>query len=215
MQFVFPIAQLPLWAAVAAGVVFGVFLLLRALERRHERRLYRFVESSLAERLMPAYTLRARRPLLWLILAGILFLLLAAAQPHWGKKWTPITKTSRDILVLLDVSCSMTAQNPPPTRLDRARQKIESLLEKCPADRFGLIVFSGDAACMCPLTLDQGYFRSILDAVNADTLSMEGSDLSAALIEAHDTFGADARRRRQRKQQPHRPGSLGWGTNRQ
>ncbi|OQC04619.1 MAG: von Willebrand factor type A domain protein [Candidatus Hydrogenedentes bacterium ADurb.Bin101] len=194
MQFAFPIAQTPLWAAVAAGALAGAFLLLRLLERRHEGRLHVFVEASLVGRLMPAYTLRARRPLFWLTLAGVLFLLLAAAQPHWGKKWTPITKTSRDILVLLDVSCSMTAQNPPPTRLDRARQKIESLLEKCPADRFGLIVFSGEAACMCPLTLDQGYFRSILDAVNADTLSMEGSDLASALLEAHDAFEADAQR---------------------
>jgi len=194
MQFAFPIAQTPVWAAVAAGVAVATFLVLRLLERRHEQRLYRFVEASLAERLLPGYTMHARRPLFWLTLLGILLIILAVAQPHWGKKWTPVTRTSRDILVLLDVSCSMTAQNPPPTRLDRARQKIESLLQKCSADRFGLIIFSGEASYMCPLTLDQGYFRSILGAVNADTLSMEGSDLAAALLEARDAFEADAER---------------------
>ncbi|NLV45387.1 MAG: VWA domain-containing protein [Candidatus Hydrogenedentes bacterium] len=194
MRFAFPIAQLPLWAAAAAAAAVAAFLVLRFLERRHEKRLCLFVDASLADRLLPAYTLRARRPLAWLTLLGILFLLLAFAQPHWGKKWAPVTRTSRDILVLLDVSSSMTAENPPPTRLDRARQKIESLLESCPADRFGLVTFSGEAAYMCPLTLDQGYFRSILDAVNADTLSVEGSDLAAAMIEARDAFEEDAKR---------------------
>ncbi len=194
MQFAFTITQAPLWATLGVVILVMAFLALRFLERRHEGRLHRFVEASLAERLMPAYTLQVRRPLFWLAILGIFFLLLAVSQPHWGKKWTPVTRNSRDILVLLDVSCSMSAQNPPPTRLDRARQKIESLLEKCPADRFGLIVFSGEAASMCPLTLDQGYFRSLLDAVNTDTLSIEGSDLAAALLEAEDAFNADAQR---------------------
>lgn len=194
MQFAFPIAQLPLWAVVAAVVLAAAWFALRFLERRHEKRLFRFVDAGLADRLLPAYTLRARRPLFWLTLIGIFFLLLAFAQPHWGKKWAPVTRTSRDILILLDVSCSMTAENPPPTRLDRARQKIESLLDSCPGDRFGLITFSGEAVYMCPLTLDQGYFRSILDAVNTDTLSVEGSDLADAMVEARDAFEADAQR---------------------
>lgn len=194
MQFAFSITQLPLWAAAATTAVAAVFLALRHLERRHEERLHRFVEAGLAGRLLPAYTLRVRRPLFWLTLLGVIFLILAFAQPHWGRKWSPVTRTSRDILVLLDVSCSMTAENPAPSRLDRARQKIESLLESCPADRFGLVIFSGEAAYMCPLTLDQGYFRSIMDAVNADTLSLEGSDLAAAMIEAREAFEADAQR---------------------
>jgi Ca-activated chloride channel homolog len=194
MQFVFPITQLPLWAAVAIGCLAVVFMTLRYLERRHEGRLYRFVNMGLAEGLMPGYSLRARRPLFWLALLGVLFLLLAFAQPHWGRKWTEVTRTSRDILILLDTSMSMSAENPAPSRLAKARQKIESLLEKCPADRVGLVVFAGEAATMCPLTLDHGYFRSILNAVDTDTLSTEGSDLTAALQEAHDTFQADAQR---------------------
>lgn len=194
MQFGFPIAQLPIWTAGAATTLLLVFVALRLLERRHEQRLYRFVALNLAERLLPAYSLRVRRPLFWLTLLGVCMLLLAFAQPHYGKKWVPVTRTSRDVLILLDTSLSMTAENPPPSRLERARQKIESLMAKCPADRFGLVVFAGEAVTMCPLTLDHGYFKSILDAVTTDTLSVEGSDLSAALLEAHDAFEADAQR---------------------
>lgn len=177
-----------------AGIVVLVFFVLRYLEIRHKNRLHQFVEMNLASQLLPGYGLEVRRPLMVFVLLGCFFLLLAMAQPHWGKKWMPVTKTSRDILIVLDVSLSMNAENPPPTRLVRARQKIESFLEKCPADRFGLVVFAGEAATVCPLTLDHGYFRFILDAINTDTLSTEGSDLSAALLEAQKIFEADAAR---------------------
>ena len=192
MNFAFPLTQTPLWLAAGAVVMVAVFFALRSLEKYHAARLDRFVEAGLAQRLLPAYDVRVRRPLVWLTLAGTLFLLLALAQPHWGNAWAPVTKTSRDILVVLDVSISMSAENPPPSRLERARQKIESLLDLCPADRFGLVVFTGEAVMMCPLTLDHGYFRTLLDAVNTDTLSVEGSDLAGALQQALDVFKEDA-----------------------
>lgn len=192
MHFAFPIAQTPLWIALGVAVIALMFFALRSLERYRARRLDRFVEAGLAQRLLPAYDVRTRRWLVWLTLAGTLFLLLAMVQPHWGNAWAPVTRTSRDILVVLDISLSMNAENPPPSRLERARQKIESLLKKCPADRFGLVVFTGEAVMMCPLTLDHGYFRTIMDAVNTDTLSVEGSDLAGALQQALEVFREDA-----------------------
>lgn len=194
MQFSFPIQQWPVWTGLALVILGCCGIVLHLLERRRAKRLHRFVEWNLAEQLMPGWTPDRRKPLFWLFFAGLLFVLIAAAGPRWGKKWLPVTRVSRDVLVLLDVSLSMEAENPPPTRLIRARQKIESLLERSPADRFGLVAFSGEAATLCPLTLDHGYFRSVLDAVNTNTLSTEGSDISAALKEALDVFEEDARR---------------------
>ena len=192
MHFAFPIAQTPVWLAAGALVMVAMFFALRSLENYRARRMDRFVDAVLAPRLLPAYDVRSRRPLSWFTLAGTLFLLLAMLQPHWGNAWAPVTRTSRDILVVLDISLSMNAENPPPSRLDRARQKIESLMKKCPADRFGLVVFTGEAVMMCPLTLDHGYFRTIMDAVNTDTLSVEGSDLESALRQALEVFQQDA-----------------------
>ncbi len=194
MQFAFPMTQLPVWAAFGALLMACVFAALRHLERRRAKRLDLFVDTTLAPRLFTAYDMRARRPLFGLTLLGTLFLLLAFAQPHWGRRWLPVKRTSRDLFVLLDVSLSMNAENPAPTRLERARQKIQSLLDKCPADRFGLIAFAGEATVMCPLTLDHGYFRTILDAVSTDTLSVEGTDITTALQEALNVFEEDARR---------------------
>ncbi len=191
IRFLFPLRQLPWWVLLALVLGTGLVLLMRALERRRERRIHRFVEADLAPRLLVGYDARVRRPLLWLTVLGFAFLAVTLFQPRWGKAWVEMERGSRDILVLLDTSESMNAQNPLPNRLERARQKIESMLRLCPGDRFGLVAFSGEAALQCPLTLDHGYFRSVLAAVNTNTLSEEGTDIAEALREAERLFEQD------------------------
>jgi Ca-activated chloride channel family protein len=180
--------QLPLWLA-AAGVVLCLiaFWLVRS-ERARQGKLHLLIEAKLAPRLLSGYDARIRRPLLWFALLGCVFLTLTLMQPRWGKAWVNVDRASRDVLVLLDTSESMNAQDPAPDRLTRARQEIEQLLERCPGDRFGLIAFSGDAALQCPLTLDHGYFRSVLNSVDTDTLTEEGTNISAALLAAREVF---------------------------
>jgi len=188
IQIAFPDQQAPFYIAggVAALVLLG--LLLWRLERRRGSRLFAFVEAALAPRLLLGYDARLRRPLLWLVVAGAALLLLALAQPRFGDALVEVEQRRRDILVLLDTSESMNAQDLGAPRLQRAKLKIESLLERAPADRFGLIAFSGGAQLKCPLTPDHRYFRTVLDAVNTDTLSQEGTDIAAALREARQLF---------------------------
>lgn len=192
MSSLFSESQWHLWLPLGAAVLACLAWLLRRLERLRRMRLERTVDARLLPRLLPGYDERVRRPLYWLTMIGFAALALALAQPRWGQAWIEVEKQSRDILVLLDTSESMNAADLPPSRLVRARQKIQSLLEKCPADRFGLVAFSGGAALQCPLTLDHGYFRSVLDAVDTDTLSAEGTDIAAALREAAAVFREDA-----------------------
>jgi len=193
IAFAFRSGQLPLWALVGVALLAGIVWLLRRLDRVREARLHRFVESGLAPRLLEGYDARLRRPLFWFTLLGAAMLLLTFAQPHWGQSFIPISKSGRDILFLLDLSESMNAANPAPSRLVKARQKIESLIERMPADRVGLVAFSGNAALQCPLTLDHGFFRSILDAVDTDTLTEEGTDIEAAFDEAQRVFEEDVK----------------------
>lgn len=171
------------------GLVFViVVVLLVRLERRHRGRVLLFIESHLAPRLLLGGDSNKRKPLFWLTVAGCVFLLLALAQPHWGRSMEEQTTRSHNILFVLDVSESMLAENPLPNRLERARQKIQSIVEQNPGDRFGLIAFSGAAELMCPLTLDAGYFMTVLSAVDTDSLSMEGTDIELALELATETF---------------------------
>lgn len=194
LQFAFPPGQWPAWLILGVALTLAFAWLLRRLERRRNNRLHRFVEAELAPRLLVGYDARLRAPLFWLSLVGFVFLLLAVAQPRWGRDWVDVARASRDILILLDTSESMAAANPLPNRLERARQKIETLLESNPGDRFGLVIFSGAASLECPLTEDHVYFRAVLNAVDNDTLDEEGTDIAAALDEATRVFQSDEER---------------------
>lgn len=182
--FAFPNEYLYVWLAVEVLAIFLVAYALRVLEARRRQRLEVFVSADLAPRLAPSYDASSRRPLTWLTVLGFISLGLAMAQPHWGESWEEVQRQSRDIMVCLDTSESMNAADLTPTRLEHAKQKIVSLLDAAPGDRFGLVAFSGAAALQCPLTLDHAYFKAVLDAVDTDTISREGTDIAAALQEA-------------------------------
>jgi len=190
--FAFPLGQLAAWLGLAVFLLAVLVAVLRRLEQRRRERLTRFVEAKLASRLLVGYDATVRRPLFWVTALGFALLALAVAQPHWGQDWEEFVRRSHDVMVCLDTSESMRAANPAPSRMHRAKQKIGSLLDLAPGDRFGLVVFSGAAALQCPLTLDHGYLKAVLSAVNTDTISAEGTDIAAALREAVKVFRAEA-----------------------
>jgi len=194
LQFAFPNGQWPLWFALGVGVLIALHFALRYLDSLRERRLHAFVEAKLAPRLLEGYDHRLRRPLHWALMVGVAALLLAFAQPQWGQGVVNMGREGRDILVLLDTSESMNAANPAPTRLAKARQKVESLLERLPGDRVGLIAFSGGTALSCPLTLDHAHLRNALLNVDTNTIDEEGTNIEAALNTAAETFQEEAER---------------------
>ncbi len=188
LEFAFPLRQLHWWL-IAAGLTLALvtWLLLR-LEARRRARMDRFVAASLAPRLLTGYDAALRRPLVWLTVIGCASLALAFAQPHWGQAWQEVYGSSRDVMVLFDVSESMRATNPAPSRLERAKQKVLGMLERMPGDRFGLIAFAGAADLQCPLTMDHAYFRAVLATVDPDSISRKGTDIAGALREAKKVF---------------------------
>lgn len=188
IAFAFPMSQLYAWAAAAIVTLAILAMALRALERFHARRLDAFIDANLAPRLLSGVDARLRRPMFWFTLSGFGFLALALAEPHWGQSWDQVTRRSHDIIVCLDTSESMLAKNPLPNRLERAKQKIGAIVDRAFGDRFALVAFSGAAELMCPLTLDHGYYRTILAAVTTDSIGLEGSNLAAALKVAMATF---------------------------
>ncbi len=180
--------------ALALAIAVGMLLLgvlwwaLAALEKGRSGRLAHFAEHALLERLATGHAPGLRRPLNLFVIAGVTCLLIALAEPRWGGSDAGTRRGSREILVLLDTSESMNAVNPAPSRLARAQSKITSLLEACSGDRFGLIAFSGAAVLQCPFTRDHAYFKTVLQSVDTDTLTEEGTDIVSALEEAERLF---------------------------
>lgn len=112
---------------------------------------------------------------------AVFFMILALAQPRWGYEWKVLTQEGVDIIVALDVSTSMLAEDIKPNRLSRAKRKISDLLEMLDGDRIGLVAFAGTAFIQCPLTLDYSAAKLFLDATDTDLISAQGTALADAI----------------------------------
>ena len=123
----------------------------------------------------------------YLVLA-FLFLALAMAQPKWGYRWEEIHQKGVDIVIALDISNSMLAEDIKPNRLKRAQHKINDLLSMLEGDRIGLVVFAGSAFVQLPLTLDYSAARLFLSAIDTDLISNQGTALGQAIQTSMKAF---------------------------
>lgn len=126
----------------------------------------------------------------WRLALGLAFAALALARPQWGRLEEPVFDQAREILIAVDLSRSMLAQDVKPSRLDRAKLLITSLLERVAGERVGLVVFSGTAFLQSPLSADYEILREFLPALGPDYLPEGGSNYRALLKTARDAFSA-------------------------
>lgn len=133
-----------------------------------------------------APTARAR---VWLCL-GLAFAVVALARPQWGRLDEPVFDQSREILIAIDLSRSMMTQDVKPSRLERAKLLINSLLEKLAGERVGLAVFSGTAFLQSPLSADYEILREFLPSLDPDYLPEGGTNYRALLQTTLEAFGS-------------------------
>ncbi len=170
-----------------------VFLLLFAYGiRRRNRILARFSSARGLDAIAPESGTRRRWWKAALVLTATLFSAVALAGPRYGYHWREIEQKGIDILIALDCSRSMLADDIKPTRLDRAKREILDLLAMLRGDRAGLVAFSGTAFLQCPLTLDYQTFHIFLDALTPDDMPVGGTDLHGALTTALAGFDPEA-----------------------
>ena len=123
-----------------------------------------------------------------LFVVAFSFLSLALLQPQWDKKDQVVEQEGRDILIAVDISRSMLAQDQEPNRLEFAKEKIKKLLYNLSCDRVGLMLFSGTTVMQCPLTTDYSTFFMFLDQLDAETISSSTTSLDSAVVEAVKLF---------------------------
>ena len=170
-----------LWAVPVLAV-----LLVLALRRRATllSRLGALASERVSRRARSVHRWRAG---LWL--AGMVLGILALAQPRWGFRWQELKREGLDIVVVLDVSTSMDAEDVSPTRMERARREVLDLTDLLMGDRVGLVVFAGGAYPRMPLTLDYGVLQHQVKDSTSGTLVAQGSDIGAALEMAAGLLG--------------------------
>ena len=118
-----------------------------------------------------------------LILAAVL-MIAALMEPGWNPHPQPIERKGRDLIVLLDVSQSMLAEDIKPNRLERAKLDIRELLDELSDDRIGIIAFAGTSVIKCPLTHDYGFAKIALDQIDTQSVSRGGTLVGDAVRKA-------------------------------
>ena len=175
MNWEYPQVLFALW-------LLPLLLLLRIREHALTRRAARrFAGEWLVERLVPQPSMRWTVVRTIAILAGVAMLIVALARPRFGVVIEEVRARGIDIVILLDVSRSMLAEDVAPNRLRRATSDIRDLLPKLSGDRVALIVFAGVPMVRVPLTTDHAFIGQVLDTIDTDTVGRGGSTLGDAI----------------------------------
>jgi VWA domain-containing protein len=160
---------------------------LRGLRRR-DAELEAFGDPAVLARGSTLGDARVARRRAGLQLAAVALGLLALARPQLGERQAELARTGRDLLLVLDLSRSMTVTDVGPSRLAAAKAVAWETVSASPGDRVGLIVFGGSAFLQLPLTSDHAALRLFLDAASPDDLADPATDLGTALATAGKVF---------------------------
>ena len=187
----------------AASDLLFAYLLLPALialvwwaHARKRRDLARFGDWPLLDRLTATVSRRGQTAKTVLLVVTIALLATALGRPQFGSRVDTVRREGQDIVIALDLSASMVAEDMAPNRLQKAKFAIADLIDRLEGDRVGLVAFAGEAFVQSPLTLDYGAATLFLNAMDPDMMSVQGTNLGRAVEVALDSFAETGRRHR-------------------
>jgi Ca-activated chloride channel family protein len=156
--------------------------------RRNRRILRRFGSAAMVKLLSPQVSPVRRNIKLSLWLLAFSFFALGLSRPQLGARVKEVTKKGVEIIIALDVSNSMMAQDFTPNRLENAKRAIARLVEQLSGDRIGLIVFAGDAYIQLPITSDYVSAKSFLSSISPAIVARQGTAIGKAITTAIRSF---------------------------
>ncbi len=174
-----------LWYLTGLLPLLVVLILLR---RQRRRQLSRLVNTSLWNDVMPGAGRQfLSGPMLVFTLTTAL-MIIALARPQWGFHWREVKRRGLDIMVVVDTSKSMLAEDIKPNRLQQAKWGTQDLVKHLNGDRIGLVAFAGTGFLSCPLTTDYAAFAMTLDDIYAGIIPRGGTAVAEALQTAARGF---------------------------
>ncbi len=151
----------------------------------------RYGNPLLLAELMPDVSTKRQHLKFWLLLAAITMVIFVIAGPQFGSKLETVKRQGVEIMVCLDVSNSMLAEDMSPNRLEKAKQMLSRLTDGFTNDKVGLIVFAGDAFTQLPITSDYISAKMFLSSINPSMISTQGTAIGAAINLAARSFTPD------------------------
>ena len=172
---------------IPAAIVLFIFA-----QMRRRRRLERFASSSLLAQLTPSASPARLRTKFVLYSLALVFLILAAARPQVGSKLREEHQKGIEMMLVVDVSNSMLAEDFEPNRLDCTKFAIDRVVESMKQDRIGVVAFAGEAQVQLPITSDYRMARAFARKLSPQMVRTQGTDLGAAIKLATMSFSSQS-----------------------
>ena len=171
-------------------IVYALVLKLRKI------RLKKFGDPALVSQLMPSYSKSKAWLRLVLFSIGFFFFTIGLSRPQIGAKLKEHETKGAEIMIVLDVSNSMLAEDYSPNRLERAKLAISRLVDKLRDDRIGLIVFAGNSFVQLPITTDYVSAKMFLNSISTESVPVQGTAIGDAINTAMRSFSAQSEKSR-------------------
>ena len=176
-----------LWWLITIPVFVIAYII---ITKRKQRQLLEFGDPELMAQLMPDAS--KSRPIVkfTLLMVALTLLIVAAARPQYGQQEKTVKRQGIEVMVALDISNSMLAEDVAPNRLDRAKQMLSKMIDNMVDDKVGLVVFAGEAFTQLPITCDYVSAKMFLHTISPKLIPTQGTAIGAALQTAIRSFGS-------------------------
>lgn len=176
-----------LWWLITIPVFVIAYII---ITKRKQRQLMEFGDPELIAQLMPDAS--KSRPIVkfTLLMVALALLIVAAARPQYGQQEKTVKRQGIEVMVALDISNSMLAEDVAPNRLDRAKQMLSKMIDNMVDDKVGLVVFAGEAFTQLPITCDYVSAKMFLHTISPKLIPTQGTAIGAALQTAIRSFGS-------------------------
>ena len=178
--YFYAFAVIPLCILIYAWYVFS-----------NKKRLKKLGDSKLILQLAPEVSKAKKTTKFILYLIAFSFLILGICNLQTGSKMKDVKREGADIMICLDVSNSMLAQDLTPNRLERAKLAIENMIDKLQGDRLGIVVFAGEAYVQLPITTDYSSAKLFLESISTKIVPVQGTNIADAINKSIESFGKD------------------------
>ncbi|MBO4605228.1 MAG: VWA domain-containing protein [Bacteroidales bacterium] len=182
-----------LWLLLLVPVIPLVYAVLKSLRRR---RIRRFGDEKMVRDLMPHYSSAKGWVRIVLFTLAFMFFVIGLARPQIGAKLSERKIKGAEIMICLDVSNSMLAEDYSPNRLERAKMAISAIVDKLRDDRIGLIIFAGSSFVQLPVTTDYVSAKMFLSSIDAGSIPVQGTAIGDAIHTAMKSFSAQSEKSR-------------------
>lgn len=181
-RFANPLAFQLLWL-VPVVLLLGFYL-----AKNQRARLMKHLGKKLTPFLTSSVSTKRRKWKMILEAAVVLFFVLALARPQAGQSRQKVRSEGIEVMLLVDVSKSMLAEDIKPSRLELAKKELMRFVELGSGDRIGIVAFAGSAVLLSPMTNDASAIKMYIDSLSPDSVSSQGTEFRKALDEASSAF---------------------------